>query len=54
MMLVVVANIVSQDVQRAIIAVRLLVEAIPYIMLSDEVTRTWMQTSGEEAREEQV
>lgn len=43
------AYIVCEDVQGAVVGVGFLVKPIPYVMLRDEVTREWMQASGEEA-----
>jgi hypothetical protein len=52
--LVVVADVVGEDVERAIVRVRLLVEAVPEVVLGDEVAGERVERAGEEGGEEEV
>jgi hypothetical protein len=52
--LVVVADVVRERVERAVVAVRLLVEAVPHVVLRDEVPRARVQAAREEAAHDQV
>ena len=49
-----VTYIVSQDVERAVVRVRLLLEAVPYIVLCNEMARERMEAPSEEAGREEV
>ena len=53
-MLVVIPDIVREEVERAVIGVRLLVEAVPDIVLGDEVACSRVERTGEERGEEEV
>lgn len=47
-------HVVREDVQRAVVGVCLLLEAVPNVVLGDEVARERVQAAGEEAGHEQV
>ena len=47
-------HVISQNVERAIVAVRLLVHPVPKIMFGDKVARTWVEAAGEEAAGDEV
>lgn len=47
-------HVVREDVQRAVVRVRLLREAVPEVVLRDEVARARVQAAREEARHDQV
>lgn len=48
------AHIVSQQVQGAIVAPRLLIQSVKEIVLGDEVTSARMQASSHHARDQQI
>jgi len=52
--LVVVPDVVRKDVQRAVVAVGLLRETVPEVVLCDEVARAGVEAAGEEAARDQV
>lgn len=54
MVLVVVADVVCDNVERAVVRVRLLVGAVPEKVLRDEVCRARVQGARKEGREEEV
>jgi len=47
-------HVISQHIQWSVVAVCLLLEAIPEIMLSDEMPCAWVKTSSEEAAHYQI
>jgi len=47
-------HVISQNVERAVVAIRLLVHPVPKIMFGDEVARAWVEASGEEAASDEV
>ena len=54
MVLVVVADVVSERVERAVIGPGLLVELVEEVVLGDEVAGAGVQRAGEEGREDEV
>lgn len=54
MVLVMVPDIVSEDVQWAIVAVCLLLEPVPKVVLGDEVASAGVQGAGKEGRGNEI
>ena len=52
--LVMIPHIVREDVQRAVIAVSLLFQSVPEVMLCNEVAGTGVEASSEEAAHDEV
>ena len=47
-------HVISQNVERAVIAIRLLVHSVPKVVFRDEVARTWVEAACEEAAGDEV
>ena len=47
-------HVVSEDIHGAVIAVRLLLEAVPEVVLGDEMACGWVERTGEETGREEV
>lgn len=47
-------HIVGQNIQRSIVRISLLFQTVPEVMLCNEMASTWMQTTSEETRHDQI
>jgi len=48
------AHVISQNIQWPVIAVCLLLKAVPKVMLSNEMPCAWVKTASEEAAHDQI
>jgi len=46
--------IISKNVQPSIVRVRLLLQVVPHVMFSNEMTRQWVQTTSPEAGHDEI